>query len=185
MVESQAQAEKVRHKDYAESMAMGIRGGAESRARQIREDADIAARRVLDEIYPGFRSGVNYQMWTDDKKARADAIRKQAEDQERRVREMAEERVNEYKSWSEQQQKSVDDAAVSLQSQLKTSAAPGSVKLKPVGTGLFVRNYESSNPGKPAPDVRNSIVRIVPSGAPVEPVESEKLEKSVSGSILK
>lgn len=188
MVEQQAQAEKLRHKDYAESMAMGIRGGAENKARQIREDGELAAKKILHEPVPIVGSGFHPIGFLEDRRERAEQVRKQAEENARRVREMAEDQVAEYKTWSEQKEKSLDEAAVSLQSQLKSSPVAGSVKLKPVGTSLFVRNYESSNPGKPAPDVRNSIVRIVPSGSAQEQTDAPAPpgpEKSVSGSILK
>ncbi len=171
MIRRQAEMEKSRNRDYADDLAKNVVESGKVKARRIKARAEDEIRYLYSGgPYADDRGTVRGQMapiWrlrpVDQQyvKDQADQIRKEAEDRAKVEEQLSEEKSKEYKSWSQNRQDTLDQVADNLESQLKGKTVEEGVKLNPVGTGLYVRNYVSPKGRSKYADARPSVVRFV------------------------
>ena len=108
-----------------------------------------------------------------------------AEESARLARLAAKEKADAYENWSHDQAKAVDEVVKNLESQLKGDKMQSGARLRPEGTGLYVRYYGKER-NSPLPDVHGSVARIAPFGTDQsEPVEEHiPARKSVRGTVI-
>lgn len=196
-IRRQATQEKGRHRDNAESMAVHVQSATESQIRRIRDEANRRVKEILETpLVPNYRLGMGIGLAAlEQERQRRDAevaqIRAKAEEDCRRVQTDAEDQAQRYRRHAQDRQASLDETAESLESQIASTRPKDKVRLRAEGTGLYVRYYGTSS--SPAPEVRNSVVRIrrhgdEPPAADVQDGEAPKEPmpvKSVSGTVLK
>jgi hypothetical protein len=150
-IKSQAEREKQRHQEFADSLVKSANLAGEVEAREIRN----RAKEEVDNIVNGSRSPIPYKQAMDAE--RATAIRKNAEEMEVIVRDRAAKRSQQYSEWSKQTSELLDETVSNIQNQLNSKVLPGTPKLNEIGTDLFVRNYGQSSTSASA---RPAIVKV-------------------------
>lgn len=114
-------------------------------------------------------------------KEREDQIRKAAQEEKERILRALEEKADRYKGIQKHRDSALDEVAENLESQM-VEPARGGVRLQPVGTGLYVRNYLPANTRPPA-EVRGAVGRIVNEGQGSDSSYQPTTEKKVTGSV--
>lgn len=185
-IRRQADFEKGRHKQSADSFSSNAIRTGEGTARKIMDDADSECKAVMDAplvIAGGYRNDpvlVEHarQLEIQRRQMLVAEIRKKAENDAARIRAEAQDRSTKFKQYSQDRQSALDEVADSLESQLSSSRLKDRVKMRAEGTGLYVRNFGIVP--SPSPEVHNSVARIrprenpqLPDAAPSEPA-SEK-----------
>ncbi len=145
---TQAEREKRRHQQFADSYAKDVRATAEGEAQTIRANA----KEEIDAILYG-RNAVNSPLpWVSQAaQAKAETVRQNADEMEKIARQRAVERAAELKSWSKAKSESLDETVNNLERQLVTKTLPGSPSLRHDGTDLYVRSYTPSVERSPYP----------------------------------
>lgn len=156
MLRTQVEREKNRHRDYAESIAATMIRGGETRARVIERDAHDAINETLNSPIR-IRPFETPFAALENRKLQIEQMRKEAEEAAKHEREAATAKSDSYKRWSMEHEFSLDETASNLEGQLLMKALPGSAKLRPEGTGLFVRYYGKSSGNV---DVHNSVAHF-------------------------
>ena len=149
----QAEREKQRHQEFADSLVKSSNLIGEVEAREIRN----RAREDVDNIINGSQNLMPYKQALNAE--RATAIRKNAEEMEIIVKDRAAKRSQQYSQWSKEKSELLDQTVSNIQNQLNTKALPGTPKLNEIGTDLFVRNYGQSSSSASA---RPALVKIGP-----------------------
>jgi len=190
MIRRQVADDKNRNVEYANSRAESALKLGERKATMILEDAEREVQDIMANgtkeydrrgnlFYHKLREVDQYVV-----KAKVEEIRRKAKAQAEEVRRDARERSLAHKAWSESRKDSLDGVADNLEKQLVSDKIRKTgVALNPIGTGLYVRNYVT-DPKKPVPVVRQSVVRILDHGALPEtdynsgmnPIQSRELE---------
>lgn len=161
-IRQEAESEKGRHKQFADSLSAAAMKTGELQAGQIQE----AAKDEIDRIYNPApvmigRAAYNPLMFTPEmQKAKADEVRKNADEASRLARMRAEERADIYKRWTQDRAYVLDETAANLENQLHARNLPGTPRLAATGTGLYVRNYAPPEHPYPYPEPHAGIVRI-------------------------
>lgn len=106
-----------------------------------------------------------------------------AEEGARLARMSAKQRAEEYEKWKKAQEKDADEVAGNLESQLKSSSVKGGARLRPEGTGFYVRFYGQERNG-PLPNTHGSVARLEPFVPGDSQVPETKRTKSVKGDIV-
>jgi tetratricopeptide (TPR) repeat protein len=153
---AQAEREKIRHQQAADSYGRAMRSTGDGEALTIRQNA----RDDIDRILHGTRGGLPWVQQAAE--ARAAEVQHNADELERIARERAGEKAAEYKSVSKAKGKSLDETVNNLEHQLITKTLPGTPSLKHDGTDLFVRSYSPSTQKSPYPDAHAAVARINP-----------------------
>jgi tetratricopeptide (TPR) repeat protein len=152
----QAEREKLRHQQAADSYGRAMRSTGEGEALTIRQNA----RDDIDRILHGTRGGLPWVQQAAE--ARAAEVQRNADELERIARERAGEKAAEYKSVSKAKGCALDETVNNLERQLITKTLPGSPSLKHDGTDLFVRSYSPSTQKSPYPDAHAAVARVNP-----------------------
>lgn len=152
----QAEREKLRHQQSADSYGRAMRSTGEGEALTIRQNA----RDDIDRILHGTRGGLPWVQQAAE--ARAAEVQRNADELERIARERAGEKAAEYKSVSKAKGRALDETVNNLERQLITKTLPGTPSLKHDGTDLFVRSYAPSTQKSPYPDAHAAVARINP-----------------------
>jgi tetratricopeptide (TPR) repeat protein len=152
----QAEREKIRHQQSADSYGRAMRSTGEGEALTIRQNA----RDDIDRILHGTRGGLPWVQQAAE--ARAAEVQRNADELERIAKERAGEKAAEYKSVSKAKGKALDETVNNLERQLITKTLPGTPSLKHDGTDLFVRSYSPSTQKSPYPDAHAAVARINP-----------------------
>lgn len=196
-IRKQTESEKDRHKQLAENIAASAVNIGEAQARRVEEDARAEVNRILNPPAVLIGSGQYHPLLYSPQyaAARAEEVKRNAEERAKMIRDIAAEKSRRYKKWSEERQIQLDETAKNLESQLTTTTLPGSARLSPVGTGLFVRYYGATLGRSPYPEAHQSVVRILPSSPRLgedSHTEEEFIEtpgqipnRSVRGSLIK
>ena len=152
----QAEREKVRHQQSADSYSRAINSTGEGEAQTIRQNA----RNEIDQIMHGTR---NTQPWLEQAAtARAAEVQHNADEMEKIAHERASEKAADYKALSKAKGKALDETVSNLERQLVTKTLPGSPTLRHDGTDLFVRTYAPSTQKSPYPDAHPAVARVNP-----------------------
>ena len=138
-IKGQAEREKQRHQQVAESFVKSANLAGEFEAKEIRN----RAKEEVDNIINGPRSSMPSRQALDAE--RATAIRKNAEEMEIIVKDRAAKRSQQYSQWSKEKGDLLDETVSNLENQINTKNLPGTPKLNEIGTDLFVRNYGQSS----------------------------------------
>lgn len=178
-IRRQADFEKGRHKQTADTFASNAMRTGEGSARKILEDADAECRAIMDAplvVAGGYRNDPFLveqakQMEIQRRTALVAEIRKKADSDAARIRSEAQDRSQKYKQYSQDRQAALDEVADSLESQLSTSRLKDRVKMRAEGTGLYVRNFGVVP--SPSPEVHNSVARIHPHQNPQQADDSD------------
>jgi tetratricopeptide (TPR) repeat protein len=170
-IHEQAEREKLRHKQTADSLAKAYNTTVERESQMIQRNArdeidSIINGRLGSSPYPGDR-----QMAA----TRADAVQKDADEMSRLAKMRAEQKQVEYKLYSKQRSDLVDEAVSNLEKNLITKNLPGSPELQHAGTDLFVRNYLPAKSQSQYPDPHQAMARINP--ATEEEIDAAKAEQ--------
>ena len=157
-IHDQAEREKLRHKQTADSLTKAYNTTVEHESQLIQRNArdeidSIINGRLGNSPYPGDR-----QMAA----TRADAVQKDADEMSRLAKMRADQKQLEYKLYSKQRSDLVDEAVSNLEKNLITKNLPGSPQLQHAGTDLFVRNYLPSQSQSQYPDPHQAMARINP-----------------------
>ena len=173
LIRRQTENEKTRSRDFAEELSKNALKAGKHRASIIKQDAEedikslLSGAPILDSrgTMKGRMAPVGLLRPEDQEvvRAQADQIRREAAEKAKQVEEGAEERSRNYRQWSLDRQDRLDEVADNLESQLRSSKAPHSISINPVGTGLFVRNYNLPEKSSKYGEVRPSVVRFVDS----------------------
>jgi len=182
VVHEQAEREKSRKTAAAESLALGAAATAETQVSRI-QSASAPSLGVTP--YVGLSD--KYQSTTPLGTPLA-----QVEESIRLARLSARQKSADYRSWSQSEQRKVEDVAHNLESQLKNSHIPGQAVLKTQGTGFYVRYYGPTDPRTRVPEVHPGVVRILDPNSSAYDVEDlsedskkeEAPKKSVKGTVL-
>ncbi|RTL35332.1 MAG: tetratricopeptide repeat protein [Candidatus Melainabacteria bacterium] len=156
VIRSQVEREKSRHRQYAESIAATMVRGGETRAKIIERNAQDAINEALNSPMR-MRPFENPFTAIENRKLQIEQMRKEAEEAAKHERDAAAEKSDSYKRWSLDHEFSLDEIASNLEAQLLMKSLPGSARLRPEGTGLFVRYYGRSNNDV---DVHNSVAHF-------------------------
>jgi tetratricopeptide (TPR) repeat protein len=195
-IRRQAEFEKSKHRSTGEALAALAFRHAETDLQKIRQDMNEQLQRALEPpvmTLPTGRGVISLPMPFNPEiaKARADAIRREAQEQERKVRQFADTRANQYRRWSKEREYALDEVVANLESQLDEPVGRSGVKLQPVGTDLYVRYYGYKRYSKEMPDTQPASVRIVgdhaSQGVLDGPVGQPRLriERRVRGKVLR
>lgn len=195
-IRRQAEFEKAKHRSEGEALAALAFRHAETDLQKIRQEMNEQLQRALEPpvmTLPTGRGVISIQMpfHPEVAKARADAIRREAQEQERKVRQFADIRANRYRRWSKEREYALDEVVANLESQLDEPVGRSGVKLQPVGTDLYVRYYGYQRHSKEMPDTQPASVRIIGEqacqGVLDRPVEQPplRIERRVRGKILR
>ncbi|MBX9879825.1 MAG: hypothetical protein K2Y22_15310 [Candidatus Obscuribacterales bacterium] len=147
VIRREVEYEKDKHKLQAEAGKKAAIASAEHAARQIKEQAEADIERAANESWTAVPTVIrnmltsNYIYNPELARLRADEIRRNAEEAEKKARRFGEMKAAEYTKLSADKQKVLDEVAVNLRSQMEQPAGPSGVKLQPVGTDLYVRYY--------------------------------------------
>jgi tetratricopeptide (TPR) repeat protein len=175
-----AETEKSRHRQAADSLSTAAVKSGEQQATQIQD----AARDEIDRIYnpPANmigRAAYNPLSFTPEmQKAKADEVRRNADEAAQLARNRAAQKASVYKQWTKEHDFVLDESALNLEKQLHERNLPGTPRLAGVGTGLYVRNYMPSEQPSPYPDPHPGVVRIRPAGATAESDSDESGEQA-------
>lgn len=155
-----AEFEKYRHRQIADSMSDVARKVADQTTAQIQSAAHDEIDRIMNPpVVPG--RIVNPQIYNPEyQKARCDEVRRNAEEAMQMARQKAEQKASNYKQWTQDRALVVDDTAANLENQLNARNLPGTPRLAATGTNLYVRNYSAPEQPSPYPDPHQGVVRI-------------------------
>ncbi|HEY9774381.1 MAG TPA: tetratricopeptide repeat protein [Planktothrix sp.] len=160
-IRSQAQDEKDRHRTIAASLSSTALKTGEANVKQIQEDANAEIERILNPVPIPGRSPYNPILFNPElQKARAEEVRKNAEEAARIARETATEKANTFQRWSQYHDVILDSSADALERQLHERNLPGTPRLTEIGTGLYVRNYTQPSEPSPYPEAHQGVARI-------------------------
>lgn len=204
-IRTQAAREKEKHRLNGDAMSSAMLDTGDSAAKNIREDYDRRIKEIADEplvVPAGGRASSPYiaaaamQQEMERRKILIEALTREKEAKIEQVKREASKRARDYKENAQRRQAALDETAESLESQIVQSRTRDGAKLRPEGTGLYVRHYGTSN--KPLPEVRSSVVRftrqVLPGDKTAAGDEEQELHapratpppvKSVTGTILK
>jgi len=180
LIREQSDREKARQRDMVKNLSNGVAQNAEAEVSQIKNNAAS-----LTGVTP-------YVMLNHKRRGskNVNATLSQAEESAQLTRMAAKQKADEYRNWSTTQEKKLDEVASNLESQLHNSGVRGAAKLRPEGTGFYVRYY-GAGATNVIPEAHSSVVRILPSNSVVEqeslpkeftkPVEAVK---SVKGTVV-
>lgn len=182
-IRRQADFEKGRHKQAADTFANNAIKTGEGTARKILDDADAECKSIMEA--PLLVTGIGNGKWSPHpmyieearrleiqrRESLCAEIRKKAENDANRIRTEAQDRSQKFKQYSSDRQAALDEVADSLESQLTASRLKDRVKLRAEGTGLYVRNFGVVP--SPSTEVHNSVARIHPHENPQQPDEPE------------
>jgi tetratricopeptide (TPR) repeat protein len=163
LIRRQAEIEKAKHHNIGESLARSNFSLADVEARRAQIQAQEEIDRVLAPpiFFPIGRPPVNAAGFTPEQgRARAEEIRRNAEETAQLAKLRAAGRAQQYRDWSSQRKHALDEVVSNLEKQL---ASPGSsgVKLQPVGTDLYVRFYGYQRATAQMPNTRPAEVRLI------------------------
>lgn len=199
--------EKSRHHDYASSLSENVRKAGNVKIEKIKRDAEHQIQMLMDygaliSTGRGYkRTGRSYSSLSRYEKEEMDRaiaeIRRQAKEDIKKEKEIAKKRSNTIDRWSDDRQDALDTVADNLEDQFQHKSSPSGIRLNPVGTGLYVRNYKSVKK-RPLPDARYSVARFVDSLEDTkdephvervyrdkqEDIDKEIEEEKVKGSII-
>ncbi len=181
VIRSQAEREKSRHRQYAESIAATMVRGGETRAQIIERNAHDAINEAINSPLR-VRPFENPLVAMENRRLQIEQMRKEAEEAAKQERAVAAEKSDAYKRWSLEHEFSLDEIASNLEGQLLTKALPGSARLHAEGTGLFVRYYGRS---KADVDVHNSVAHFTDHRAFEKSDENEVRDEEESGKLLR
>ena len=167
---TQAEREKLRHQQVAESYGRAMSSTGDGEAQRIRQNA----RDEIDSILHGTRYSTPWVQQAAE--AHAQQVQSNADELEKIARERAKERAAEYKAVSKEKSKSLDETVSNLERQLNTKALPGTPTLRHDGTDLFVRSYSPSTAKSPYPEAHPAVARVNP--AHVEDVDDDAASSS-------
>jgi tetratricopeptide (TPR) repeat protein len=180
LIREQTDREKARQRELVKNLSTGVAENAEAEVSRIKNNAASI-------------TGVTPYVMLGNKRHQSknrDATLAKAEESAQLTRMAAKQKADEYRSWSTNQEKKLDDIASNLESQLKTSGIKGAAKLHPEGTGFYVRYY-GAGATTVIPEAHSGVVRILPTNSVVEqesppkdftkPVEAVK---SVKGTVV-
>jgi tetratricopeptide (TPR) repeat protein len=137
-IKNQAEREKLRHQEFADSLVKSANLIGDVEAREIRNRAKVD----VDNIINGAQNLIPANQMI--QAERATQIRKNAEEMEIIVKDRAAKRSQQYSQWSKEKGELLDETVSNIQNQLYTKSLPGTPKLNEIGTDLFVRNYGQS-----------------------------------------
>jgi tetratricopeptide (TPR) repeat protein len=186
VIHEQAQREKNRKASTADSMVSGVAAKTEAQVSRIQSSS---AQTLGVSPYAGLSDNQSrYQS-----SAQPGSPMAQAEESIRIARMAGQQKSAEYRSWSNAQEKKIEDVARNLESQLKESHVPGQAVLKPQGTGFYVRYYGPTNSQNSLPAVHPGVVRILDPNSTsyrdeelsLDSNKSSMPDKAVKGLILK
>ena len=181
VIRNQAEREKSRHRQYAESIAATMVRGGETRALIIERNAHEAINDAINSPVR-VRPFENPLVAMENRRLQIEQMRKEAEEAAKQERAMAAEKSDSYKRWSLEHEFSLDEIAANLEGQLLTKALPGSAHLRPEGTGLFVRYYGRTGADV---DVHNSVAHFTDHRAFQKSDEDEVRDEDESGKLLR
>jgi tetratricopeptide (TPR) repeat protein len=153
-IKNQAEREKLRHQEFADSLVKSANLIGDVEAREIRN----RAKEDVDNIINGAQSLIPARQML--QAERATAIRKNAEEMEIIVRDRAAKRSQQYSQWSKEKGELLDETVSNIQNQLYTKSLPGTPKLNEIGTDLFVRNYGQSSTSASVGGARPAVVKV-------------------------
>lgn len=181
VIRTQAEREKKRHRQFAESIAATMVRGGETRAQIIERNAHDAINDALNSPVR-YRPFENPFMAIENRRLQIEQMRKEAEEAAKHERTVAAEKSDSYKKWSLEHEFSLDEIASNLEAQMLTKTLPGSARLRPEGTGLFVRYY-----GRTGADVEvhNSVAHFTDHRAFEKTDDSEVSDEEESGKLLR
>ncbi len=181
VIRTQAEREKVRHRQFAESIAATMVRGGETRAQVIERNAHDAINETLNSPVR-YRPFENPFMAIENRRLQIEQMRKEAEEAAKQERAVAAEKSDSYKRWSLEHEFSLDEIASNLEAQMLTKTLPGSARLRPEGTGLFVRYYGRSGADV---EVHNSVAHFTDHRAFESPDDSGVGDEEESGKLLR
>lgn len=164
-IRRQAAYEKDKHRRFANASMDILTGTRLEKAKDIDARMQIEVERLYEPIIytPAPRTNP-LLMYPELLKSRETQIRQAAQEAKEALVRQEEALANRYKSWVKEREVALDEVAANLESQLDAPQKSSGVKLRSVGTDLYVRYYGASN--TPAPEVRNAVVRIVTEPSP-------------------
>jgi tetratricopeptide (TPR) repeat protein len=159
-IRHEAQEQKERHHHFADTMSAAAFKSGEQQANLIQEEAKEEIDRIFNP--PMILNGrMNPLMFNPElQKAKAEEVRRNADEAAQLARNRAAQKASTFKQWSENNASVLDDSAASLERQLHDRNLPGTPRLSTIGTGLYVRNYASSDEPSPYPEPHAGIARI-------------------------
>ncbi|CAN5289874.1 hypothetical protein BH10CYA1_BH10CYA1_28210 [soil metagenome] len=181
VIRNQAEREKSRHRQYAESIAATMVRGGETRAQIIERNAHEVINDAINSPIR-IRPFENPLVAMENRRLQIEQLRKEAEEAAKQERAVAAEKSDSYKRWSLEHEFSLDEIASNLEGQLLTKALPGSARLRPEGTGLFVRYYGRS---KADVDVHNSVAHFTDHRTFEKSDDEEARDEEESGKLLR
>jgi tetratricopeptide (TPR) repeat protein len=181
LIRSQTEREKSRHRQYAESIAATMVRGGETRAHIIERNAQDAINEAINSPLR-MRPFENPFAAIEARRLQIEQMRKEAEEAAKQERAAASEKSDAYKRWSLEHEFSLDDIASNLEAQLLTKNLPGSARLRPEGTGLFVRYYGRSSADV---DVHNSVAHFSNHRVFEKSDEDEVRDEQDSGKLMR
>jgi hypothetical protein len=161
VIRRQVSFEKSKNKAIGESRSKVATGVGDEESRRISESAQLEIDRLYEPlIYPGPR--VNPLLNNPELlKARADEIRRNAEEAQAIAKKKAQTRVESYKEWVKTKEAALEEVADNLENQLEGKKTKNGVQLQTVGTDLYVRYYGTANKNQAIPEVRPAVARII------------------------
>ncbi len=181
VIRGQVEREKSRHRVYAESIAATMVRGGETRAKIIEHNAQEAINEALNSPIR-MRPFENPFTAIENRKLQIEQMRKEAEEAAKQERKAAAEKSDAYKKWSLEHEFSLDEIASNLEAQLLTKTLPGSARLRPEGTGLFVRYYGRTVEDV---DVHNSVAHFTTRHAFEKSDDGEALDTEDTGKMIR
>lgn len=181
VIRTQAEREKSRHREFAESIAATMVRGGETRAQIIERNAHEAINDTLNSPVR-YRPFENPFMAAENRRLQVEQMRKEAEEAAKRERTAAAEKSDSYRKWSLEHEFSLDEIASNLEGQMLTKNLPGSARLRPEGTGLFVRYYGRSGADV---EVHNSVAHFTDHRSFEKSDDSEVRDEDESGKLLR
>lgn len=172
-IRRQADLAKSRHRSDAETLSTFALRSGELEVTRIEENARIEIDRIMNPP-PIVGRGFNPLLFNPElQKQRAAEVRRQADEAVKVARGLAQEKSESYKRWSQQKEFELDEVAANLERQLHERSLPGTPRLSHVGTGLYVRNYDSPIGPSPYPEPHSGVARIRPIDHPATDDEEE------------
>jgi len=181
LIRGQTEREKSRHRRLADSIAATIVRGGETRAQLIERNAHDFINETLNSPIR-VRPFENPFSAIENRKLQIEQMRREAEEAAKMERAMASEKSDAYMRLSMEHEFALDETASNLEGQLLSKALPGSARLHPEGTGLFVRYYGRSIEGI---DVHNSVAHFTDHRAFEKADTEEVRDEEESGKLLR
>lgn len=164
-IQRELQEAKSNNQIFADNLSKSTVKGADWKGRDIRQQAEDEIQMMYETQYVSSRgrSGKRYDN-SAVLKARADAMRREAEEKANYERALADERSRNHKEWARERQQDLDNTAANLNEQMTAKPSPYGTDINPAGTGLYVRNYKARPGKKKLPDPHFSVARFVDKG---------------------